>query len=89
MAPARDLRSWIDLLRREGELVEIQAEVDPYLEITEITDRTVKAGGPALLFQKVKGSERPLLINQFGTERRMCLALGEPSLDAVARKLQD
>ncbi|MGH3034522.1 MAG: UbiD family decarboxylase domain-containing protein, partial [Gaiellaceae bacterium] len=89
MAPARDLRSWIDLLRREGELVEIQAEVDPYLEITEITDRTVKAGGPALLFQKVKGSERPLLINQFGTERRMCLALGEPSLDAVAQKLQD
>jgi 4-hydroxy-3-polyprenylbenzoate decarboxylase len=89
VAPPSDLRSWIDLLRREGELVEIQAEVDPYLEITEITDRTVKVGGPALLFHKVRGSERPLLINQFGTERRMCLALGEPSLDAVGQKLQD
>jgi 4-hydroxy-3-polyprenylbenzoate decarboxylase len=89
VAPASDLRSWLDLLRRESELVEIQAEVDPYLEITEITDRTVKAGGPALLFHNVKGSERPLVINQFGTERRMCLALGEPSLDAVAQKLQD
>ena len=87
--PAADLRSWIDLLKREGELVEVEAEVDPYLEITEITDRVVKAGGPALLFRNVKGSERPLLINQFGTERRMCLAFGEDSLDAVARKLED
>jgi 4-hydroxy-3-polyprenylbenzoate decarboxylase len=84
-----DLRSWIDLLRREGELVEVEAEVDPYLEITEITDRVVKGGGPALLFKNVKGSEHPLLINQFGTERRMCLAFGAESLDAVARKLED
>src|SRR5215210_936607 len=87
--PASDLRSWIDLLRREGELVEVEAEVDPYLEITEITDRVVKKGGPALLFRNLKGSERPLLINQFGSERRMCLALGRPTLDAVARKLED
>jgi len=87
--PASDLRSWIDLLRRENELVEIEAEVDPYLEITEIVDRTVKSGGPALLFRNVKDSQHPLLINQFGTERRMCLALGEPSLDAVGRKLED
>jgi 4-hydroxy-3-polyprenylbenzoate decarboxylase len=87
--PAGDLRSWIDLLRREGELVEVEAEVDAYLEVTEIVDRTVKAGGPALLFRNVKGSERPLLINQFGTERRMCLAFDEPSLDSVARKLED
>jgi 4-hydroxy-3-polyprenylbenzoate decarboxylase len=84
-----DLRSWIDLLRREGELVEVEAEVDPYLEVTEIVDRTVKSGGPALLFTNPKGSERPLLINQFGTERRMSLAFGEPTLDAVARKLED
>jgi 4-hydroxy-3-polyprenylbenzoate decarboxylase len=84
-----DLRAWIDLLRREGELAEIDVEVDPHLEITEIVDRTVKAGGPALLFRKPKGSEHPLLINQFGTERRMCLAFGEPSLDAVAGKLED
>jgi 4-hydroxy-3-polyprenylbenzoate decarboxylase len=86
---ARDLRSWIDELRGAGELVEIEAEVDPYLEITEITDRTVKAGGPALLFRNPAGAEHPLLINQFGTERRMCLAFGERSLDSVARRLED
>src|ERR671934_1592212 len=87
MAPPRDLRDWIALLEREEELVRVATEVDPYLEITEITDRTVKAGGPALLFENVKGSEHPLLINQFGTERRMCLALGAPSLDAVGEKV--
>jgi 4-hydroxy-3-polyprenylbenzoate decarboxylase len=87
--PADDLRSWIDQLRREGELVEVDAEVDPYLEVTEIVDRTVKSGGPALLFRNPKDSDHPLLINQFGTERRMCLAFGEPTLDAVARKLED
>ena len=89
MAPPADLRAWIALLEREGELVRIEAEVDPELEITEITDRTVKAGGPALLFENVKGSSRPLLINQFGTERRMCLAFDAPSLDSVAEKLSD
>ncbi len=88
MAPPADLRSWIALLEREGELVRVEAEVDPDLEITEITDRTVKAGGPALLFTSPRGSSHPLLINQFGTERRMCLAFGEPSLDAVASKLE-
>jgi len=87
--PASDLRSWIDQLSSAGELVEVDAEVDAYLEITEIVDRTVKAGGPALLFNRPKGSDHPLLINQFGTEKRMCMAFGEPSLDAVARKLED
>ena len=87
--PATDLRSWIDLLRREGELVDVEAEVDPYLEVTEIVDRTVKAGGPALLFRNPRGSDRPLLINQFGTERRMCLAFGETTLDAVGRKVEE
>jgi len=82
-----DLREWIGLLRREGELVRVSAEVDPDLEVTEIVDRTVKAGGPALLFEKPKGSSHPLLINQFGTERRMCLALGVASLDDAAAKL--
>jgi len=86
---ASDLRSWLDLLRREGELVEVDAEVDPYLEVTEIVDRTVKAGGPALLFRNLKGSEHPLLINQFGTERRMAMAFGAPNLDAVSQKLED
>jgi 4-hydroxy-3-polyprenylbenzoate decarboxylase len=87
-APAADLREWIALLEREGELRRIRAEVDPHLEVTEIADRTVKAGGPALLFEN-PGSEHPLLLNQFGTERRMCLAFGAGSLDEVATKLAD
>ena len=88
-APAKDLREWIALLEREGELRRISAEVDPDLEITEIVDRVVKAGGPALLFENPKGSQHPLLINQFGTERRMCLALGVEKLDDAAAKLGD
>src|SRR5438105_9617474 len=87
MAPPGDLREWIGLLEREEELVRIAAEVDPHLEITEIADRVVKSGGPALLFEHPKGSEHPLLINQFGTERRMCLAFGAESLDAVGEKV--
>src|SRR5690349_5596973 len=85
----RDLRDWIELLEREGELSRIAAEVDPFLEVTEIVDRTVKAGGPALLFERPQGSTHPLLINQFGTERRMCLAFGVDRLDDVAAKLAD
>ena len=87
--PDADLRGWMERLRRAGELVEVEAEVDPYLEVTEIVDRTVKAGGPALLFTNPRGAEHPLLINQFGTERRMCLALGVERLDDVARRVQD
>ncbi len=85
----KDLRDWIALLEREGELVRVSAEVDPDLEITEIVDRTVKAGGPALLFENPKGAEHPLLINQFGTERRMALAFGVDSLDDVGAKVAD
>src|SRR5664279_6607556 len=87
--PTRDLREWIALLEREDELVRVTAEVDPHLEVTEIVDRTVRAGGPALLFEQPKGSAIPLLINQFGTERRMCLAFGVESLDDVAAKLSE
>src|SRR5947209_6545445 len=87
--PARDLREWIALLEREGELVRVSAEVDPHLEVTEIVDRTVRAGGPALLFERPKGAEHSLLINQFGTERRMCLAFGVERLDDVAARLAD
>jgi 4-hydroxy-3-polyprenylbenzoate decarboxylase len=89
VTPASDLRSWIALLEREGELVRVATEVDPKLEITEITDRTVKAGGPALLFENPMGSSHPLLINQFGTERRMCMAFDVERLDDVAAKLED
>src|ERR1051325_8740707 len=85
--PVKDLREWIALLEREGELVRVAAEVDPDLEVTEIVDRTVKAGGPALLFENPKGARHPLLLNQFGTERRMCLAFGAERLDDVARKV--
>src|SRR3989440_6754272 len=87
--PARDLRAWIALLERDGELVRVSAEVDPHLEVTEIVDRTVRAGGPALLFERPKGAQHPLLINQFGTERRMCLAFGVEALDDVGAKLAD
>src|SRR3954453_20584019 len=98
MAPPRDLRDWIARLEREGELVRIDAGVDAPLEIpevhadlemTEINDRVVKAAGPALLFENVKGSALPLLINQFGTERRMAMAFDAPTLDAVAERLGD
>ncbi len=85
----RDLRDWLDHLRREGELHEVTAEVDPHLEITEISDRVMKAGdGPALLFRNVKGSDLPLVINQFATERRMCMAFGVERLDELGEKVQ-
>ena len=59
MAPPSDLRDWIALLEREGELHRVAAEVDPDLEITEITDRVVKAGGPALLFEHRRAGTHP------------------------------
>ena len=85
----KDLRAWIELLRREGELVEITQEVDPYLEITEIADRVLKGGGPAILCSNVKGSKIPLLINQFGTERRMLLALGRDEFDSIGDEIAE
>jgi 4-hydroxy-3-polyprenylbenzoate decarboxylase len=85
--PFADLRDWLDHLRREGELAEVTAPVDPYLEISEITDRVTKAGGPALLFRDVRGSSMPLLINQFGTERRACMAFGVGHLDELGEKV--
>lgn len=87
MALARDLRDWIALLEREGELVRVATQVDPDLEVTEIVDRTVRAGGPALLFENPKGSRHPLLINQFGTERRMSLAFGVRNLDELGARV--
>ena len=83
----KDLREWVALLEREGELVRVGAEVDPHLEVTEIVDRVVKSGGPALLFERPKESDVPLLINQFGTEKRMCLAFGVSSLDEIGARV--
>jgi 4-hydroxy-3-polyprenylbenzoate decarboxylase len=85
----RDLRDWIALLEREGELRRISAEADPHLEITEIVDRVVRAGGPALLFEHPKNAKHALLINQFGTERRMCMAFGVQKLDDIAARLSE
>ncbi|MDH3724600.1 MAG: menaquinone biosynthesis decarboxylase [Thermoleophilia bacterium] len=84
-----DLRRWIETLRSMGELVDVHAEVDPHLEITEITDRVVKSGGPALLFHNVRGSNLPVLINQYGSEARINAALRTESLDAIGERIQD
>ena len=83
----RDLQGFLEVLRREGELLEIREEVDPVLEVAAITDRVVKKKGPALLFKNVRGASMPLLINLFGTERRMCLALETASFDDLAREI--
>jgi 4-hydroxy-3-polyprenylbenzoate decarboxylase len=82
------LAAFVRTLRSNGQLATIDAEVDPYLEISEITDRVVKAGGPALLFSRVRGSQFPVLTNAFGTERRMALALGAKSLADVEARLR-
>jgi len=84
----KDLRDFIRKLEKEGELKRITAEVDPVLEITEITDRVTKLGGPALLFEKPRGSRHPLLINMLGSARRMNLALEVDSLDDVAARIR-
>ncbi|MBK8576033.1 MAG: UbiD family decarboxylase [Elusimicrobia bacterium] len=76
--PFDDLPSFVLALEKAGQLKRISVEVDPALEITEIVTRVVKAGGPALLFEKVKGSPYPLAINLFGSARRMEMALGRP-----------
>ncbi len=85
------LGDFIAALRSKGELKQIDAPVDPYLEITEIADRCVKEldGGPALLFTHVKGSQFPLLINAVATRRRMELALGVASLDDLGERIRD
>lgn len=86
------LHDFVDALDRAGELHRIQAEVDPHLETSEITDRIVKRGGPALLFERVKGSKFPVLTNQFGSRTRMAMALGVQKLDEAGdriRKLLD
>jgi 4-hydroxy-3-polyprenylbenzoate decarboxylase len=82
-----DLRSFLKTLEREGELRRIKVQVDPYLEVGEITDRVQKAHGPALLFENVKGSELPLAMNLLGTRRRLCLALGLKSLDEIGERI--
>ncbi|MDR3394957.1 MAG: 4-hydroxy-3-polyprenylbenzoate decarboxylase [Parasulfuritortus sp.] len=73
----QDLRDFIRQLEARGELKHISVEVDPYLEMTEIGDRVLRAGGPALLFEKPKGHSMPVLANLFGTVKRVALGMGE------------
>ncbi|ADL08104.1 menaquinone biosynthesis decarboxylase [Thermosediminibacter oceani] len=85
----KDLQDFVRVLEQKSLLKRIKVEVDSELEVTEIVDRVVKSGGPALLFENVKGSEFPLLVNAFGTYERMNLALEVESLDDVAKEIED
>ncbi len=83
MKTYKDLRDFIKLLESRGELKRISVEVDPYLEMTEIADRTLKMGGPALLFENPKGYDIPVLVNLFGTPDRVALGMGQESVTAL------
>ena len=78
-----DLRDFLGQLERQGELKRVSTEVSPYLEMTEICDRVLKRGGPAILFLKPKGHTIPVLGNLFGTPRRVAMGMGEDSVDAL------
>ena len=79
----RDLRDFINRLEAMGELKRVQTEVDPNLEMTEICDRVLRAGGPAILFENPRGSDVPVLANLFGTTRRVALGMGADSMEAL------
>lgn len=79
----KDLRDFIEQLEKQGELKRITAEVDPHLEMTEISDRVLRAGGPALLFENPKGYNTPVLTNLFGTPERVAMGMGEESVEAL------
>ena len=79
----KDLRDFIAALEKEGELKRISTEVSSHLEVTEISDRTLKSQGPALLFENIKGSSIPLLANLFGSARRIALGMGQDNLDGL------
>src|SRR5918996_944103 len=80
------LRTFLDRLTRENEIITIKSEVDPYLELAEIHRRVISEGGPALFFERVKGSRYPVVTNLFGTERRIDLAFG-PKPEAFVREM--
>ena len=79
----RDLRDFIAQLEQRGELKRVGIEVSPHLEMTEICDRVLQAGGPAILFEKPSGHTMPVLGNLFGTPHRVALAMGADSVDAL------
>ena len=78
-----DLREFVSYLEQQGELVRITHEVDPHLEMTEISDRTLRAKGPALLFENPKGYSMPVLCNLFGTPKRVAMGMGQDSVEAL------
>ena len=82
-AKYNDLRDFIADLEARGELVRVTREIDPHLEMTEIADRTLRARGPALLFENPKGHSVPVLANLFGTEKRVALAMGAEDVSAL------
>ena len=79
----KDLRDFIAQLEKQGELKRITAEVDPNLEMTEISDRVLRQGGPALLFENPKGFNTPVLTNLFGTPKRVAMGMGEDNVEAL------
>jgi len=83
----RSLQHFIEVLERQGELVRIKEPVSPVLEITEITDRVCKNFGPALLFENVSGYDLPVLMNAFGSMKRMCLALEVDRLEEISAEI--
>ncbi len=85
----RDLKEFIERLEREGELKRLSQPISPILEITEITDRVSKLGGPALLFNNVVRHSFPVVTNLFGSEKRMRLCLGGRSPDEVGEKIKE
>ncbi|HEX6969036.1 MAG TPA: menaquinone biosynthesis decarboxylase [Micromonosporaceae bacterium] len=85
--PYQDLKDFLAALEAAGELRRVTAPVDPTLEISEIVTRTVRAGGPALLFERPTRGEMPVAINLFGTERRMAMALGVGDLREIADRI--
>ncbi len=85
----KDLREFVAFLESKGDLRRVATPVSCELEISEIADRVVKRGGPALLFENVTGYDIPVLINMYGTEQRMAWALGVDHLDDVVERVQD
>lgn len=85
----RNLREFIEALKASGEAHVISRKVDSALEITEIYDRVVKKNGPALVFENVLGAKYPAVVNLFGSERRMCMALDVPSLNEIASRIRE
>jgi len=87
--PYKDLQDFLKHLDRQGELKRIGAELDPYLEIAEVTDRVSKKFGPALLFEKAKGAKFPVLTNMYGSYKRMNMALDSENLDALGERIHE